>query len=198
MLPLTDISLFSTIIQIVLRYGVEDVLLMGDFNLTSSPDLNRLHSTSHWSPGLAQWASTFTLTDIWRHSHPTLREFTCHSSSFRMLSCIDLAYTTQATLRRVSQTTILPGCISNHSPLIVTLLLAPPGKRLWRLSRYWIADSAVQEAIQEGVCQYRQTNAEFTTSMVAQDAIKAYPGGVCLSNWCRMQCISTVLGEVER
>lgn len=63
LLPPVDAAILSTIMQILLSYGVEDVLLMSDFHMSPCPDLDRLHSTSHWSLGFAQWASMFALTD---------------------------------------------------------------------------------------------------------------------------------------
>lgn len=44
--PPADISVFNTVMQHVLTYGVDDVLFIGDFNMTPSPDLDRLPYTS--------------------------------------------------------------------------------------------------------------------------------------------------------
>lgn len=67
--PPVDPALLYAVMQIVIDYGVEDVLLMGDFNLTPAFDLDTLHSVSRWVPGLTELAHTFVLTDVWHHSH---------------------------------------------------------------------------------------------------------------------------------
>lgn len=50
--PPADVSLLGTVMQIVMAYGVDEVIFLGDFNMTSTPDLDRFTSASRWSPGL--------------------------------------------------------------------------------------------------------------------------------------------------
>lgn len=123
LLPPADVSVLSSIMQLILAYDVEDVLIVRDFNLAPCPDLDRLHLASRWCPSLAHWAGAFSLTDVWRH--PAARECMCHSASFKTLFRIDLAYVSQSMLRRVSAVNILPRGISDHTPLLVTLSLTP-------------------------------------------------------------------------
>lgn len=100
LLPPADGSLLGDIMRTVLTYGVGDVLFLGDFNMTPTPDLDRLSFTSRWTPDLAQWMGPFALVDVWRHFHPAIREFTCHSVSCRTFSRIDLILATRTLLNR--------------------------------------------------------------------------------------------------
>lgn len=113
--PPGDIFLLGTVMQLVMAYGVDEVLFLEDFNMTPTPDLDRITSASLWSPSLAQWASAFDLVDAWRHFHPTLREFSCHSASYRTFSRIDLIFANRTMLDRVSKVTIIPRGVSDHA-----------------------------------------------------------------------------------
>lgn len=50
----------------------------------------------------------------------------------------------------------------------------PPGERLWRLSRYWIEYTEIQEVVQEGICSYWLDNVDTTIPLVTWDAFKAW------------------------
>lgn len=79
-LPPPAISLLYELMQHVISYDMQNVILMGDFNLAPCPTLDRLRPLSRRSPDLLQWAMTFELVDAWRHCHPTDREYICHVS----------------------------------------------------------------------------------------------------------------------
>lgn len=121
--------------QLVMAYGVDEVLFLGDFNMTPTLDLDRFTSASQWSSGLAQWVSAFHLVDAWRHFYPTLREFSRHSVSYRMFSRIDLIFANRTALNSASEVTILPRGVSDHTPVCIKLWFGVPRKRLWRLSK---------------------------------------------------------------
>lgn len=52
---------------------------------------------------LSQWADTYTLKDVWRHYHPHGKEYTCHSTTYRALSRIDLAFASTTALHWVRE-----------------------------------------------------------------------------------------------
>lgn len=102
---------------LVLSFVTPEFFLLGDFNMVSCPDMDRLRGGSRGTSALAQWASTFFLVDVWHHLHPATREFTCQSGSFKSLSRIDLAYASAAGLCWVADASILPRGISDHALL---------------------------------------------------------------------------------
>lgn len=53
-LPLSaEFHLLYMLMQIIAQFGIDNVLILGHLNLVPCPDLDRLCSTSRWSPGLA-------------------------------------------------------------------------------------------------------------------------------------------------
>lgn len=105
----------------VIQFNTALFFLLGDFNMVPSVELDRLHSSARGSPDLRQWADTYALTDVWRHMHPTLREYTCHSSTHKTPSRIDLVYAFNFALQFVRDLTVLPRGISDHAPLCLSL-----------------------------------------------------------------------------
>lgn len=134
--PPADVSVLEVIMQKVITYGVDDVLIIRDFNLTPSPDLDRHPSTSQWALGLAQWMGAFDLMDVWRYYHPQDKGFSCHSASFRAFSRIDLALASRSMMRQITETSMFPRGVSDHAPLQIGLAAGALGVRMWRLSRF--------------------------------------------------------------
>lgn len=54
-------------------FASDNNVILGDFNLVPDPDLDRLTPAGHHCPGLAEWAGTYGLTDVWRWRHPQSR-----------------------------------------------------------------------------------------------------------------------------
>lgn len=69
---------------------------------------------------------------------------------------------------------------------------------MWRLSRYWIEDPAVQESIQEGLCQYWIDNANSTDLATTWDEFMAWSHGAYISSISVARRTSTqTLDELE-
>lgn len=115
--------------QTVVQFDTPLVFLLGDFNMVPSADLDRLSSSARDSSDLRQWADTFALTDVWRHMHPSLKEFTCHSSSHKTLSRIDLVYASGPVLQYVQEPDSAPKrYIRSHTLMVVPSLDHPPSR----------------------------------------------------------------------
>lgn len=69
---------------------------------------------------------------------------------------------------------------------------------MWRLSIYWIEDPAVQEGIQEGLCQYWTDNANSTDPASTWDAFKAWSRGAYISRIAVAHRTSAQSLELER
>lgn len=106
--PPADIALLYELKQHVISYDMQNVILMGDFNLAPCPTLDRLQPLSRQSPDLLQWATTFELVDAWCHCHPTDSEYTFHFATFQTFSCIDLVFLAKSLLQQISKVQILP------------------------------------------------------------------------------------------
>lgn len=79
--PPARIQLLIDLMGVILAYDTPEFYIFGDFNMVSSHDLDKLHSTGRTTSDLPQWAEMYQLTDVWRHLHPHTREYTCHSAS---------------------------------------------------------------------------------------------------------------------
>lgn len=160
--------------QQITLYNVENVILLGDFNLVPSRELDRLHASGSPQYGLSQWAASFQMSDVWRHFHPSDREYTCLSTSYWTMSRIDLAFASSAMMRRVISAEILSRGISDHAPLSVTIRTSGEvGERVWRLSGGWIADPEIQEAMPEALCNFWIDNTESVNPRILWDSFKA-------------------------
>lgn len=87
--------------------------------------------------------------------------------------------------------------LSDHASLLITLSLGLPKERLWRLSRYWIMDHTIQEAMQEGLCQYWLTNFDSTTPTEVWYAFKAWLWGDYVFNSATGRASVQSLKELE-
>lgn len=123
--PPASIAILTDIMTIALKYDTLAVFLMGDYNMVPCPALDRLHGMPLDTSALTQWASTFVLTDVWRHLHPDVREYTCHSATFKSLSWIDLAFASSDGLCWVTKAFTLSRGVSDHDPISMTLSLSP-------------------------------------------------------------------------
>lgn len=146
------------------------------------PEMDRQHVSRVQQPSLARWASNFHMTDVWRHFHPSDREYTCLSTTHRTLSRIDLVFASPALLRRVVSAEILSRGISDHAPVSVTVRISDmEGVRVWRLSKYWIADPDIQEEMQEALCAFWITNIDSAGPLVLWDTLKSWLRGEYMS-----------------
>lgn len=109
------------------------VKYISDFNAVMDPALGLLPGEGKTSQSLLNWVQVYDLTDVWRWKHPGVRQFTCHSDSFCMMSLIDLAFATSFNLPLISNTTT-PSCgKSDHASLTLEIDI-PQFPPLWRVN----------------------------------------------------------------
>lgn len=78
------------------------------------------------------------LTDMWRVQNPRVQQYSCYSTSYSMLSRIDMALGNDRALQITEKIVYLPRGISDHSTMVLTLKLG--GKRAqgeWKINPYW-------------------------------------------------------------
>lgn len=110
------------------------IQIMGDFNTTMTPDLDRPTPSKKHSMELSTWAQAMGLAEIWRWKHPTTRSFSCFSASHKTASHIDLAFSNLSLMADVLEASYLTSGLSDNSPLAV--VFRSPASRstaLWRL-----------------------------------------------------------------
>lgn len=111
------------------------MLVMGDFNATVSPDLDRPPPSRNHCADLFAWAQAVCLIEIWRWKHSATRSYSCFSDSYKTVSRKDLAFSNSMMLAHVLEASYrLPSGLSNHSPPDV--MFCSPASRsaaVWRL-----------------------------------------------------------------
>lgn len=156
------------------------------FNIPLNPSLDRMFADPATDSALSRWARLFGLEDVWRWKHPSDRMFTCHSLSQNMLSRIDLLYASVNMLPKIKEIEILPCGISDHSPLLCSIqATTPQSDRLWRLSRYCIANPTLEIEMAKNIKEFWRLNAGSATLGNVWDAFKAYIRGCYLSSIAR-------------
>lgn len=172
--PPASLSLLKQITSKMAEFASDNSMILGDFNLVPDLAMDRLTFVGHPCSGLAEWANTYGLTDVWRWRHPHTRAYTCYSASHRTFSRIDLVYVGGPVLPRVTDVRILPRGISDHAPLLMTLdPSVGSSTRLWRLSRFWISDITVDNQFHTELTGYWATNAGTADATTVWDTFKA-------------------------
>lgn len=158
------------------------LLVMGDFNSTISPDLDRPVPSKNYSSELSIWAQAMGLQEIWRWKHPAIRAYSCFSASHRTASRIDLAFSNSILLTDVIGAKYLPSGLSDHSPLVIEL--RSPARRdaaLWRLGAQWISHPEVADTIPPRLVEFWELNEGSSTPQTVWDTFKAYTRGQYIS-----------------
>lgn len=176
--PPSSLQILNQITAKIAEFSTENVVILGDFNLVPDAGLDRLTPTGATSQGLAEWAATYGMFDLWRWKHPRERAYTCHSVSHRTFSRIDLIYAGGSVLPGVRDIAILPRGISDHAPLLLDLDVSTvPSDKLWRLSRYWISDVDVEPKYRQEMETYWVENEGSASVASVWDAFKAFTRG---------------------
>uniref|UniRef100_H2ZXS7 Endonuclease/exonuclease/phosphatase domain-containing protein n=1 Tax=Latimeria chalumnae TaxID=7897 RepID=H2ZXS7_LATCH len=117
----------------------------GDFNCVLDAAMDKSSSgsmdNSRVAGAVGKEMEELGLVEVWRHRHPTSREYSFHSQVHDTFSRIDLVLLSSSLLCRVESCSYLPRSISDHSPLRVVMdfpEILPPDCR-WRLNPHSLA-----------------------------------------------------------
>ena len=126
------------------RKEKKGILLYEDFNtVIGSLDYQgnrQQHSNTKSSEMLFVLMEDFCLTDIWRIFHPSLRQYTRHQKTPRVLSRLDFILVSNNFVNNCVKSKILPGIQSDHSVVSLDFKDNQPlkGKGLWKLNCYYL------------------------------------------------------------
>uniref|UniRef100_A0A803K986 exodeoxyribonuclease III n=1 Tax=Xenopus tropicalis TaxID=8364 RepID=A0A803K986_XENTR len=99
------------------------ILLMGDFNAVIDARIDKLNPPRVNTPAFNNWLAGFQLTDLWRVRNPGVKQYTCYSPGSNNMSRIDLALGCEDMNKKIQRVEILPRGISDHSPIVTTILI---------------------------------------------------------------------------
>lgn len=85
--------------------------------MVPDPGMDRLSGGAGTPSELSARAEASNLTDVWRWHYPRQRAYTCHSTSHKTFSRIDLFYAGGSVPPRIQDISILPCGTSDHARL---------------------------------------------------------------------------------
>ena len=123
------------------------------------------------------------LVDIWRHLHPSDKDFTFMSHVHGSYSRIDYFLVLKKDTYRIKDSVIEPITISDHSPVSMKINLGlDKWFKYWRLNVSLLADNRIKQEIRSAISEYfaLKDNGEVSPS-VLWDAGKATIRGKMIS-----------------
>nr|XP_014353273.1 PREDICTED: vomeronasal type-2 receptor 1-like [Latimeria chalumnae] len=140
----------------------------------------------------------YGLVEVWRHRHPTAREYSFHSQVHDSFFRIDLVLLSSSLLCRVEVCLYLPHSISDHSPLKVVMDLPevlPPDHR-WRLNPGYLASEEFVAMVGSQIDEYLVHNDPSSSTLdFVWEALKATLQGYIISHSVayKKKCCARVL-----
>lgn len=151
--PISDLATFSS----------PYLLLGGDFNCTSDPDIDvspPQSTRSKKSIKTGEFCKDLDLYDVWRVLHPLDKDYTFFSIPHQVFSRIDYFLSSRTVLGRIMDCTIATKFLSDHSPISVTI--SPPYRDLncrhWRLDPTLLSNHSFTEHITSECRQFISIN----------------------------------------
>ena len=144
-----DESFIEKVITILEKFQDHDgIILGGDFNLVMNTDLDRNNSKYNHNKML-QVLNTYiekvNLCDIWRVRNPNVKRYTWHRwSKFHKPTCsrIDMILAPIGLIDSVTESSIQPGHLSDHSMVVLELKIDSyiRGPGVWKFNNQLLLD----------------------------------------------------------
>lgn len=129
-----------------------NIIIAGDFNLCMNPSLDRNSSTpeqvsSRYRDRIQALSDTLFLSDIWRHLHPSTKQFSFRRSGYA--SRLDYWLASDHLISLDTCSSIPPTPLSDHA--IITLKVGPKpyprGPGLWKFNNALLKEAGFTELI---------------------------------------------------
>ena len=183
-----DHNFVSKIISLLPDLNTYELILGGDFNCVLDTKLDRSSPkpahTSLTAKTIQAFLEDFAISDAWRFSFPTSHQYSFFSHVHHSYSRIDYFFIDQKLLSKIKSCSYESITISDHAPLLLTLLF--PGKRFtlktWRLNTLLLSDSDYTRYLSSDIGLFLETNSTPDISPCSVwEALKAYVRGRVIS-----------------
>lgn len=161
------------------------VIIMGDFNEVLYKSIDRfpprVRSESPGVSRLSNFLEEAGLMDMWRERNPNAQQYSYFSSSYSILSRIDMALGNGEALQNVKNIVYLPREVSDHLPLVLSLSLE--GKRapgIWKISPLWLELMKNAEEVSPKLKEFIELNVGTAPISVIWDTLKAFLRGILI------------------
>ena len=145
------------------KFDNSSLIIGGDFNAVISAldyqGTRQQHSNSKVSDMLSDLIEEYNLVDVWRHYHPSLRQYTRHQKTPRVLSRLDFILVSSNFLNNCTKSKIIPGIQSDHSVVFVQFNDNQPvrGRGYWKLNcSYLHHDVDFVNLIKEKIKEFKE------------------------------------------
>ena len=177
----------------IYKFDNSSLIVGGDFNAVMGPldyqGTKQRHSNSKVSDMLSVIIDEYNLVDVWRNFHPTLRQYTRHQKSPRVLSRLDFILVSSNFLNNCVKSKILPGIQSDHSIVTVQLNDNQPlrGKGYWKLNCHYLHhDTDFINLIKEKIEEFKQIHNESDCNPnTLWDSLKCFIIGIIIEYTAR-------------
>ena len=175
------------------KFENSSLIVGGDFNAVIGPldyqGTRQRHSNSKVSDMLSVIIDEYNLVDVWRNFHPTLRQYTRHQKSPRVLSRLDFILVSSNFLNNCVKSKILPGIQSDHSIVTVQFNDNQPlrGKGYWKLNCHYLHhDTDFINLIKEKIEEFKQIHNESDCNPnTLWDSLKCFIIGIIIEYTAR-------------
>lgn len=151
---------FRSMQNVLNKYNVDNVIIGGDWNLLLDPNIDGKNYKHVNNPRAKEEVSNltlqFNLTDIWRHLHPSGKQYTWHKKVNRKIiqqGRLDFFLLSDQLVNLCQKSGIIPGYRTDHS--IVTFELnAIENKRaktFWKFNNLLLRDQTYIETIKNTI-----------------------------------------------
>uniref|UniRef100_A0A803TS93 Reverse transcriptase domain-containing protein n=1 Tax=Anolis carolinensis TaxID=28377 RepID=A0A803TS93_ANOCA len=177
----------------IAKTEIEHIMVFGDFNGILDDNMDKTKKVKRSNKGnrgvlpknMFTMKKEFNLQDIWRYLNPTKRDYTFYSSRHQTWSRIDMVWSSNSIVTKVSDMKILARDKSDHSPIELTLNYKPSCYK-WRLDENLIKS-------EEDINRYKELTKEFfkinssgeTKTQIIWDTYKAVMRGYLIQQKAR-------------
>ena len=154
----------------ITEIGASQYLIGGDWNLTRDAIMDRTGPVDSGNNAdrvlLDDVIKDHVLTDHWRLTHPTEKDYTFLSPVHGTQSRLDYFLVSHKLIATIQDSRILPAALSDHAPISTSLNMgtASPGRKPWRMPIHRYRAPQGRSQLQEHVSTYFETNAGSVTS----------------------------------
>jgi len=183
-----DDHLFIQNVFLQIAQSSGSFLVGGDFNFCLDNVLDRSSTRplplSKAAISTTAFMKDLNLTDVWRHEHPQVRDYSFYSHPHDTHTRIDYFLLSTQLLYCVLDVEYLPRLLSDHSPLVMSLSIPEKTGRTyrWRLNPILLKQSEFQKFVREQIDIFTSTNKpSCSNSFILWDTLKAYLRGHCIT-----------------
>uniref|UniRef100_A0A8B9GYZ8 Endonuclease/exonuclease/phosphatase domain-containing protein n=1 Tax=Astyanax mexicanus TaxID=7994 RepID=A0A8B9GYZ8_ASTMX len=167
-----------------IKCNFDSVKIVVDNNLDRMCNTQALNQSNASSNLLRDFMTDLNLIDPWRTINPSNRDFTFFSSQHKSYLRIDYIFISAGSLKYVTDISILPILISDHSPVMLKFNPSQyiPSKNRWRFTVFLLQNSDFFKFIKREITYFLEKNKHTDVNpQMLWEATKCHLRGHCIS-----------------